>query len=235
MESGEGKADLPAPGAEGADKPFDDEAIHRAALRQFDLAASDPHRSGVVEEVFANHLAGEIDAATFRIVQRAAEVFLGAEAFATLGALTSQSDYDDEIESLEVSDETKQWLGRIVALYGSRLETAYNLTPGAPGANDWRSFHDEVVRDVRSGTYRITINLRKANHETIAITGEPSSIVRLTRNVLRTLLRVGDLDDVPEHDLASLQRALDDLQALLPSGSAPGRAQRASASEKPQP
>src|SRR5215217_5347569 len=115
MESPEGASDRPRPTED------DGAALEKAAFQRFEEVARDPERSDVLDNVLATHLTGEISERTLRLVQKAAELYVGSRGFAAIAAIASQPDYADELASMDLSGEGKRWLERLLALHGPRL------------------------------------------------------------------------------------------------------------------
>lgn len=191
--------------------------IEAMAAKEFEALASSPDELEIVNSVFHRHLEGEITELTFEDLERAVAPYLSTTALGMV-AWIAQSRADNvqaQIDTFDFSPDARKFVARLVALFGQSLTEAFSSSADWDRAHDWRGVNREILRDVLTGEYTVSVEIEKLNRERFIVRGNPGSIMRLTRLMLQTLAQVDDVQAFSDEDKERFKETLDELQALF--------------------
>ncbi|MDT5018999.1 MAG: hypothetical protein QOD39_5159 [Mycobacterium sp.] len=216
---GVGPADPPAAPSDPDERKLPSpEVVERTGLAELtELIKSG--RFQVLEQVFGRHLDGEITGSTVRTLQEDLTPLVSVPTFVFLSYISQQSpgDLRKELDGLEADEETLLHLRGLLALYKTRLSHAWAIVDDADAVrgDDWRSVDRAVLRDVRTGEFEVRHLFWKYNGETLTITGDADSTMRLARNLLESVNLIDDPAAFAPADVKRLRDVIDRTLALL--------------------
>lgn len=184
--------------------PLDREEFGKTAARRLD-ALVERGQEDVLLTVLERELSGDIETATLDALRIHVQLLLGPEGTSTLMWLAQSEDateLEESLGSIAVAETTVRFLTSVVALYGPRIQLAWELADQRWNRrDDWEKVNRRVSQDLETGDYAAMLEIVKINGERMTIAGGSNSLIRLARQLLLAVAAVGDADAFAEEDV----------------------------------